>query len=64
MADYRAVADIVLSVNVSAEGVSDDPSAIDAAKQDLINKVASGEINLNDAAYIQDIQIYNLKRIA
>ena len=64
MADYRAEADIVLSVNVVAEGVTDDPAAIEAAKQDLMDKINSGEINLNDAAYIQDIQIYNLRRIA
>jgi hypothetical protein len=64
MADYRAEADIVLSVNVSAEGVNDDPAAIEAAKQDLLDKINSGEINLNDAAYIQDVQIYNLRRVA
>lgn len=61
MAKYLAEADIVLTVNVEAEGEG-DPQAIEAAKSDLLSKISSGEINLNDAAYIQDIQIYNLRR--
>lgn len=62
MANYEAQADIVLSVNVQAEGQG-DPEAVEAAKRDLADKIASGEINLNDSAYIQDIRISNLRRV-
>ena len=61
MATYAAQADIVLTLNVEAEGQG-DPEAIEQAKQDLLIKIAEGSIDLNDAAFIQDIQIYNLRR--
>jgi hypothetical protein len=61
MATYVAQADIVLTLNVEAEGQG-DPEAIEQAKQDLLIKIAEGSIDLNDAAFIQDIQIYNLRR--
>jgi hypothetical protein len=61
MATYQAQADIVLTVNVEAEGQG-DPEAIEAAKNDLVTKIAEGSLDLNNAAFIQDIQIYNLRR--
>jgi hypothetical protein len=62
MARYRGEADIVLTVTVEAEGES-DPKAVQAATEDLRAKIANGEISLNDAAYIHDISIHNLRRI-
>ena len=62
MALYKGEADIVLTVTVEAEGES-DPKAIEAATDDLRAKIASGEISLNDAAYVQRITINNLRRI-
>ena len=61
MATYQAQADIVLTINVEAEGQG-DPEAIEAAKNDLVTKIAEGSLDLNNAAFIQDIQIYNLRR--
>jgi len=61
MATYAAQAEIVLSLNVEAEGEG-DPEAIEAAKQDLVKKIAEGSVDLNDIAYVQDIKIYNLRR--
>jgi|APGre2960657468_1045069.scaffolds.fasta_scaffold336773_1 hypothetical protein len=62
MALYKGEADIVLTVTVEAEGES-DPKAIEAATDDLRAKITSGEISLNDAAYVQRITINNLRRI-
>jgi hypothetical protein len=61
MATYQAQADIILTINVEAEGQG-DPEAIEAAKNDLVTKIAEGSLDLNNAAFIQDIQIYNLRR--
>jgi hypothetical protein len=61
MATYTAQAEIVLTVNVEAEGQG-DPEAIEAAKQDLVTKIAEGSVDLNDVAFIQDIKIFNLRR--
>lgn len=63
MARYRGEADIVLTVTVEAEGDS-DPKAIQAMINDLHAKIENGEISLNDAAYIQNITVQNLRRIA
>lgn len=62
MATYTAQAEIVLTVNVEAEGQG-DPEAIEAAKQDLVTKIAEGSVDLNNAAFIQDIKIFNLRRV-
>jgi hypothetical protein len=43
MATYAAQAEIILTVNVEAEGEG-DPEAIEAAKQDLVTKIAEGSI--------------------
>ena len=61
MATYQAQADIVLTVNVEAEGEG-DPEAIEQAKDDIVKKIAEGSIDLNNVAFIEDIQIYNLRR--
>jgi hypothetical protein len=61
MAKYQAQADIILTVNVEAEGQG-DPEAVEQAKNDLVTKIAEGSVDLNNAAFIQDIQIYNLRR--
>lgn len=61
MATYAAQAEIVLNVNVEAEGQG-DPEAIEQAKQDLITKIAEGSIDLNDVAFVQDVRIFNLRR--
>lgn len=62
MAKYLATADIVLSVNIEAEGEG-DLEAIEAAKEDLENKISTGEISLNDVNFLRDIQIGNLRRV-
>lgn len=62
MAKYAATADIVLSVNIEAEGEG-DLEAIEAAKNDLEYKISTGEISLNDVHFLRDIQIGNLRRI-
>lgn len=61
MATYAAQAEIVLNVNVEAEGQG-DPEAIEQAKQDLVTKIAEGSIDLNNASFIQDVRIFNLRR--
>lgn len=62
MAKYAATADIVLSVNIEAEGEG-DPEALEAARTDIEYKISTGEISLNDVNYLRDIQIGNLRRI-
>lgn len=62
MAKYLATADIVLSVNIEAEGEG-DLEAIEAAKADLENKISTGEVSLNDVNFLRDIQIGNLRRV-
>lgn len=62
MAKYLATADIVLSVNIEAEGEG-DLEAIEAAKVDLENKISTGEVSLNDVNFLRDIQIGNLRRV-
>lgn len=61
MATYAAQAEIVLNVNVEAEGQG-DPEAIEQAKRDLVTKIAEGSIDLNNASFIQDVRIFNLRR--
>lgn len=63
MAKYAAEAEIVLTFTVEAEGQT-DPAAIEAAKQDIVKKVAEGSLDLNDVQYLQDISIQNLRRIS
>lgn len=62
MAKYFATADIVLSVNIEAEGEG-DLEAIEAAKVDLQNKISTGEVSLNDVNFLRDIRIGNLRRV-